>query len=648
MDCDWVEHGGLWVKGWMTLNFAQERAVKHRGSGLLVLAGAGSGKTRVITTRIKSLVDEGVRESQILAVTFTNKAAVEMRGRLGKMGVSKDVWVGTFHATGVRILRRHGGLVGYRRDFTIYDSEAQKALIKALLADTDTGRLEVSEGYILQCIGNLKGEGKGPDDVGSEGGIAVVLRPIVAEVYRKYEVALRKTNAMDFADLILRTVEILRNAKGTEAEWLLRNFKHVLVDEFQDTNKLQMEMVDLLGGCGEICVVGDDDQSIYGWRGAYPDGMQEFADREGVELIKLEENYRCTEAILDCANSLIARNKKRLGKTLRANKRGDLVCVHRLGTERDEARQVALSISRPYGEHAILYRTHAQSRAIEEALRRAGVPYTIIGGLRFYDRAEIRDVFSFFRLAVNPQSDIDLLRVANKPSRGMGLKKMGGLKTRATGRGVSIYDELKESTDKKEIQLRGLLDRLGSLRHEATSLLDFFEQTMRITGYLAALENKARGSKSAVQREKAEAQVENVQELASDMASYDEEHPGAKIDDYLEHIALVSSFDKESGDSVPLMTIHAAKGLEFDHVHLVGFEEGLLPHSNALQEMKEKGGIKELEEERRLAYVAITRAKSKLDITMVKMRSRGGRTERAEPSRFFDELPSRSIRKLGF
>jgi DNA helicase-2/ATP-dependent DNA helicase PcrA len=389
--------------------------------------------------------------------------------------------------------------------------------------------------------------------------------------------------------------------------------------------------------------------SIYGWRGADPDGMMRFARRPGVELVKLEENYRCTSPILDCANTVIARNKRRLGKTLRANKDGELVRVLLLSSEREEARQVATSIQRPFGHHAVLYRTHAQSRPIEEALRREAIPYTIVGGLRFYDRAEVKDVLAFFRLAVNPRADMDLLRVANKPSRGMGAKKMGALKTAATKKGVTMYEALKDLQDEEKAQgLYNLLRDLAGARYSSLGLLEFLDAVMRLTGYKAALVRTAKESRSVVQREKAQQQIENVHELASDVATYAGDNPGATVEDYVEHVSLVSSFDKDSGPTVSLMTIHAAKGLEFEHVHLVGFEENLLPHANSVKAVRERGLYDEIEEERRLTYVAITRAKTRLDITLVKMRTKAGKVERAVPSRFLAELPEGRHRKLGF
>ena len=633
----------------MALNEEQNRAVKHRGSGLLVLAGAGTGKTRVITHRIVDLVNDGIENRRILAVTFTNKASKEMRERLSKMGVSEGVWIGTFHAIGLRMLRMHCELVGYKKNFTIYDDGSQKALVKALLADVDTRGKKISENLVHHYIQQLKGKDQGFKEVEHEDSLVPrSLRRIVTEVFARYEEAMLRSNAMDFADLLLNTTRLLRKADGTEAGWLLGRFKHVLVDEFQDTNAIQMEMVDLLATSGETCVVGDDDQAIYGWRGANPDGMMEFNARPGVELVKLEENYRCTAPILDCANALIHHNNKRLGKTLRPNKDGDLVRVSLFSDDRTEATAVSKSIKNPWGDHAILYRTHAQSRPLEEALRLHGIPYTIVGGLRFYDRAEIKDVLAYFRLAVNPKADMDLLRVANVPSRGMGPKKMGALKTFSARKHLCMFDALKESEDEKAIALRKILLDLAKAKHTGFTLLDFFDSMMGITGYRDALTKTIKGSKSIVQREKAQQKMDNVNELANDLSQYTMEHPGATVEDYLEHVALVSSFDKESGPAVSLMTIHASKGLEFPHIHLVGFEENLLPHFNSIKAAEEKGKYQEIEEERRLTYVAITRAKDQLDITLARMRSKAGRPERAVPSRFLREFPDGRHRLLGF
>jgi DNA helicase-2/ATP-dependent DNA helicase PcrA len=513
----------------------------------------------------------------------------------------------------------------------------------------DTKGKKVTEGLVHYYISQLKGANRGPEEVTfDDSGVPKPLQRIVKEVYVRYEEALVRSNAMDFADLLINTVKLLRKAEGTPAQWLLKAFRHVLVDEFQDTNKIQMEMADLFATAGELCVVGDDDQSIYGWRGADPKGMIRFSNRPKVELVKLEENYRCTAPILDCANALIAHNTERLGKTLRPNKDGDLVRVIQLSDERAEARQVVRTIKEPYGDHAILYRTHAQSRPLEEALRRSAIPYTIVGGLRFYDRSEVKDVLAYFRLAVNPKADMDLLRVANKPARGMGPKKMGALKTRAAKKRITSFDALKESADDPSQRLHEILLNLAKAKHTASNMVDFFHSVMRITRYRDALVDKMNNSKSQAQRDKAALSIANVDELASDLATYTQDNPKGRLEDYLDHVSLVSSYDKEAGPSVSLMTIHASKGLEFPYVHLVGMEESLLPHQNSIKVSEEKKTVEPIEEERRLAYVAFTRAKDRLDVTLTRMRTIAGKADWTDPSRFLKELPEGRYKKLNF
>lgn len=633
----------------MDLNEQQRRAVLHRGSGLLVLAGAGSGKTRVITARVRSVVDEGVPAKNILAVTFTNKAAKEMRERLHALGVPDDIWVGTFHSIGSRVLRMHHRSAGVSQNFTIYDSDAQKNLVKAILADTRGGDRQ-REGYVLHVLGQLKGQGVLPHEVGDHHleDVPAPAKRIVREVYARYETALSRSDAVDFSDLLLKTVLLLRRANADEqhpARHLVTRFQHVLVDEFQDTNKIQMEMADLFATRGELCVVGDDDQAIYEWRGAYPDGMQEFSRRPGVLTVKLEDCYRCTAPVLRCANQLISRNQHRLGKTLRPHKDGPLVTVHRHHDERAEARRVALEISAPYDRHAVLYRTHAQSRPIEEAFRRASIPYTVVGGLRFYDRAEIKDVLSFYRLALNPNSDADLLRVANKPARGMGPKRMGQLKTTANQARASMFQALqglaRDGKDKPASRLHELLVKLHNSAQSSLSLLEFHDDVMRLTGLRRHHEDLANDPKATVKiRERHQRAVENIDELASDVSQF--QRPGSTVERYVEHVSLVSSHDEEHGPSVPLMTMHASKGLEFEHVHIVGMEEGILPHKNSLAAERD-GNPDAASEERRLAYVAVTRSQTSLTIHHCQFRSDAGRTSSRTPSRFLDDLPDDAV-----
>lgn len=633
----------------MSLNETQAAAVTQRGSHLLVLAGAGTGKTRVITHRIAALVKEGMDPRAILAVTFTNKAAKEMKARLEKMGVScgrdDGPWIGTFHATGLRVLKLHAIDLGYSKGFTIYDEDSSEAIIKALLADVRGGD-NLTPAMVRGCISSAKDAGRGPTQL-AEQGISERWQPIIGEVFRKYNEELKRSNAMDFADLLGNTVKLLRMGENSPASWLLRKFRQVLVDEFQDTNPLQMQMIDLIGSKSEICVVGDDDQSIYGWRNADPGGMMRFSKRPGVVVVKLEANYRSTPQILDCANAVIAKNLDRLGKTLRSSRAaGSNVQVSRLPDETAEANYVASKIVGPkWGDHAILYRTHAQSRVIEEALRRKSIPYTIVGGLRFYDRSEIKDLLSYYRLAVNPKSDVDLIRIVNKPARGLGAKAIGALKTAASKANSSMFEAIARSPDPKFSRMRKILETLTE--SVSLPLRDFHKVMLKATWYRDALADTAKLSGSGAQREAAAAKLENVDEMASDIDAFAEEHPGATVASYIEHVALVSSFDRETGPSVSLMTVHAAKGLEFPRVFLVGVEEGILPHANSLKAFEKKRDVGPIEEERRLTYVAITRAMNTLDITLTQRRSKAGQAETVTPSRFLQDLPRSRISVSG-
>ena len=994
----------------MDLNASQAKAVSHRGGGLLVLAGAGTGKTRVLTHRVADLARSGVPPERILAVTFTNKAAREMRRRTAALGVPDGAWIATFHAIGLRILRRHADLVGYTRKFSVYDDDAQVTLIKSLWVDLPARTKEVlTPRAIVGHISYAKDCGLEPDQL-ADTPVPDEFLGDVRHVFEKYQEALRAADAMDFADLLGNTVKILRKAEETEAAWLLRRFAHVLVDEFQDTNRLQMEMADLLATNGQICVVGDDDQCLakgtmitmgdgsrkpieqvregdavlscygsgdyrpavvtstvartyqgymvevttragrtvlctpdhtwfagyrigvspqkhvvylmyrrgvgwrigtsriytenakfvmgfahralqeradaqwilstheyesdarhdeyvfslkygihtlpfvpragsrgglvhdadllknafaahdaqegalrllddmglsidhphhrprsrnsnrrnvtvtlcgdrrgatpmhrisiagnddlgrqkleelgfsvrdtkrasrswrvetcykdfadikhaltelqrhfdinvvlnarfgcnngekivrnslpflpaesmtpgmvvfaedgsydvvehvrglsrieevydlnvgtthnfvangivahnclYSWRGADPMGIVRFSGREGVEVVRLEDNYRSTQPILDCANTLIARNAVRLGKTLRTTRGGPPVRVTRLKSEREESEHVAARAAEPWESNAVLYRTHAQSRALEEAFRRRGVPYKIIGGWKFYDRLEIKDLLAYFRLALNPRSDVDILRIANRPARGIGPKRLEALRAEAARKQVSIFDVLEWSDDEGLAPLRDAVVEIGRCADEP--LDRFYERVLEITGYRRALEDTVQKSRSIERREEATSKIENVDELGGDLASWSKEHRSTKLEDYVEHVALVSSFDDEADSAVSLMTIHAAKGLEFPRVFLVGFEDGLLPHASSLRAVKDSGDQGYIEEERRLAYVAITRAMDRLEITLASTRQARNSIVTCTPSQFLDELPQTSVEMKGF
>lgn len=607
------------------------------------MAGAGTGKTRVITHRIADLTKSGVHPSEILAVTFTNKAAKEMKTRLKKMGVDiESLWIGTFHSIGARVLRMHAPRVGYERNFTIYDEDDQKQLFRAICGELGTDDKGLSHGMCKSFVTYAKECGYGPSEI-HKTAVPEKFLMLVQEVYEKYTKALRASNAMDFADLLLYTIDVLNG--GGSAASLTTRFKHVLVDEFQDTNRLQISLVELFGSEAQICVVGDDDQSIYSWRGADPRCMIDFSDRWHVKVVKLEENYRCTQHILDCANTLIKRNVERLGKTLRTRKVGDKVKLKGVSNERTEADYVAINVKQPWSSNAVLYRTHRQSRAIEEGMRKYGIPYKIIGGLRFYDRAEIKDMMSYMHLAMNPRSDLNLIRIANRPARGIGAKAVGQLKSKAIEDGISMFDALKEIEHKKLANLRHILIDIMKARQQP--LLDFYKFIIERTGYREALVRTSAESSSKDQQEKAQTKVENVDELGSDIASYVSMYPDGDLERYLEHVSLMSSNDEETEDHVSLMTIHAAKGLEFPQVFLVGFEEGLLPHINSIRAFEVDRDPNHIEEERRLAYVAITRAMDNLHITVTHVRSIMGRLEASVDSRFLDDLPRENIEPDG-
>ena len=623
------------------LNEAQGKAVHHSGKGLLVLAGAGTGKTRVITTRISELVKARVDPTRILAVTFTNKAAKEMKARLNEMGVPEGSWIGTFHATGARILRNYPEDLGFQKGFSIYDEDAQKAIVKAILDDHEHGD-NIAPGLAHNYITYAKDCGYDWREL-DKTPVPDRHLDLIREVMQKYEKTLLASNAMDFADLLGKTLELLK-MEGGPAAWLTSHFQHVLVDEFQDTNRVQLELTDLLGKHAQICVVGDDDQSIYSWRGADPRNMMSFANREGILTVKLEENYRSTKQILACANTLIAMNSGRLGKTLYCSKEGKKVRVVCLRTEKDEAEYVTSKMRAPWSDHAILYRTHALSRTFEETLRRRAIPYTIIGGTRFYDRSEIKDLIAYMRLSLNPASDVDLLRISNRPTRGMGAKTIAAVKTVASERGLTMHHVLGTSKKPKLVEFRKIIDSLIDMRE--APLREFYDHMIEVSGYRKALEKTIAESKSKDQAEKAGHKMENVDELASDIERYVEDHPDATLESYVEHVMLVSSMDKESGPVVSLMTIHAAKGLEFPHVYLVGAEEDILPHINSKRDAEIKGDKGPIEEERRLAYVAITRAMSELDITFVQARMLYGQVNSPKPSRFLGGLDKDSVETL--
>jgi DNA helicase-2/ATP-dependent DNA helicase PcrA len=640
------------------LNDRQREAVDHRGGPLLVLAGAGTGKTRVITQRVAALIDDGVPPWRILAVTFTNKAATEMRERIHRACSStpeiSDLWVGTFHSIGARILRRMGSAVGLSPNFTIYDTSDTKALMKQVLAALDVSERQFSPGAVLHHIDSGKNLGHGPDDLHMLG-LPPPVKAIVEKAWREYERRLRQADAADFGDLIVRTVALLEMAQNPEAGadldkvvQLRRRFTHVVVDEYQDTSPIQAKLVEHLSGRAELCVVGDDDQSIYGWRGADVQQILGFPSRHsGTMVVRLEQNYRSTTHILDCADAVIRRNVDRHGKRLWSDLGpGEKVRVAELPDERAEARLVletvrsAIDDGLSASDIAVFYRTHAQSRTLEEALRHAGVPYRIVGGLRFYDRAEIKDVLAYLRLLVNPNANVDIERVVNRPARRIGAATVEKLRDWADARSVSLWEAMDHA---REAGLAGATAaRIEAFRALILSLSEDLqgrpldeaaEAVIERTGYREAL--------AADDGEDAQSRLENLQEFLGALAEFAREEPQATLADYLERVALASADDQRGGEAVNLMTIHTAKGLEFERVVLTGMEERMFPHARALEDPYE------MEEERRLAYVALTRAKRHLLLTHVARRWIYGTEQFNHPSRFVRELPASSVAYVG-
>ena len=627
------------------LNDAQASAVAHARGPLLVFAGAGSGKTRVITYRIANLVAcERVQPWRILAVTFTNKAAAEMRSRLERLcgpDLARSLWVGTFHAICAKLLRVHGAAVGVQPNFVIYDAADQKAVVNRALKDLDLDERRYPPRAVLAGIHKHKQEGRGPEEAAAHSHIdEVALR-----LFRSYEARLRAANAVDFEDLILLVARLLDSPEGDK---IRRRFDHVLVDEFQDTNATQYRFLrELVKDHGNLCVVGDDDQSIYRWRGADVRNIRGFRrDYPDAEVVKLEQNYRSTRHIVAAALGVISRSREREPKELwTANAEGDKVLVVAARDERDEAAFVVDSIRRARAEGtdpreiAVFYRIHAQSRVLEEALRAANVPYQIIGGTKFYERAEVKDALAYLRILLNPRSDVDLLRVVNVPGRGIGQTTVERLTAWATANDASLFDalarieevgDLAAAAKKKLAAFRALLDRLRAAAGELEPG-ELLERVLSETAYLQALEKEDSAE--------ADARIENLKELMGSMQDYGVEAAAAgdrpTLAGFLERVTLSSDVDKlEDGGRVVLMTVHGAKGLEFERVLLTGMEEEMFPYKGV-----DPGEHEELEEERRLAYVAITRARKQLVAIHTQMRQIFGTTRWNRPSRFLGELP---------
>ena len=627
------------------LNERQKEAVLATEGPVLVLAGAGSGKTTVLVNRIAYMISEKhIRPWNILAITFTNKAAREMKDRIERLlgDTAKDMWIGTFHSVCVRILRSCIDLLGYSRDFVIYDTADTKTVMKECLRELDIDEKSFPVRNVLSIISNAK------NDLMDAATFENVYKSdyrmsIIAKIYYRYQTKLRKNNAVDFDDIILNTVKILSENPDVLSKYQDK-FQYILVDEYQDTNNSQYLLINLLAQANRnLCVVGDDDQSIYKFRGANIGNILNFEDDySDVQKITLDQNYRSTQNILDAANSVISNNKGRMGKSLwTSNGDGNKVFVYTGTNEYDEARYIARQIKKHFDEQgsfsdcAILYRTNAQSRVIEEMLMRESVPYKVLSGLRFYDRKEIKDIIAYLRVVYNPNDDVSLARIINEPKRKIGNATLEKARNIAREKETSLYDVISHADDYPEFKtaikkLLGFSEIIQSLikLKDTVTIEDLTGRILNDTGYMPALvmedttESKTR--------------IENLGEFISVITEFEKnEETGNTLGEFLENISLVSDIDgyDENEDSAVLMTIHSAKGLEFPIVFLSGLEEGLFPGMRSME------SDDDIEEERRLCYVAITRAKEQLYITKTISRTIHGKTMPTTASRFFKEIP---------
>ena len=680
------------------LNPMQLEAALTTEGPLLLLAGAGSGKTTVLINRIANLmlygcgsdpsvcdipdtvteddvlfleqlsaeVSEYDRRSadylcavrpavpwSIIAITFTNKAAGELKARLAaRLGPkAEDIWAMTFHSACCRILRRDIERLGYDRSFTIYDTDDSARIMRDILKDMGLDDKTFPAKYVLGIISKEKDRMVTPDMMLERAENSGDLRLLpIAKAYKKYQTKLKENNAVDFDDIILLTVKLLQENEDIRT-YYQRKFRYVLVDEYQDTNHLQYLLTSLLaGGYENICVVGDDDQSIYRFRGATIENILDFEKQyRGARVIRLEQNYRSTQAILNAANSVIVHNRGRKGKRLwTANSSGDPVTVYEASDERAEAEYVANQIVRgkkkgSFKDYAILYRTNAQSNALEYALKRSGIPYRVIGGTRFFDRAEIKDMLAYLCVINNRADDLRLNRIINNPARGLGAKSLETAQRLADAEGLPLYEVIAHANsyaplEKITSKLKAfteMIDGLENLLDEGMSLPEFYEELMIRTGYVEMLQKK--------DTEENKTRLENVRELKSSILAYVENAETPTLAGFLEEIALYTDIEEynDGDDAVVMMTMHSSKGLEFPNVFLVGFEDGLFPGMKAI------GDMEEMEEERRLCYVAITRAKQTLTITHARQRMLYGRTTPGMGSRFLRELPEGEIQKKG-
>lgn len=675
------------------MNEMQKKAIFCTEGPLLILAGAGSGKTTVIVNRIANLVKygkawaseqvefepsardlqymrryldgetellfdiedllcvENARPWQILAITFTNKAANELKERLEKLlGTdANEIWASTFHACCARILRRDGGVLGYTSSFTIYDTDDSKRLMKEIQRQLDIKDAILSYKTILSEIGKAKDNLVSPQEYLKHAGKDVRLQKI-GMAYKMYQEELKKADAMDFDDIINNTVLLLENYSDVR-EYYQRKFRYIMVDEYQDTNHAQFRLTELLaGGSKNICVVGDDDQSIYRFRGATIENIMSFEQRyENARTIRLEQNYRSTQTILDVANEVISNNTQRKGKNLWTdNPAGDKVIVETAYDEQDETRFITDTIEEnvsskryTFSDHAVLYRMNAQSNSIERGMVRAGIPYRIIGGFRFYERAEIRDAIAYLTVVNNPNDNIRLRRIINVPKRGIGETTINRAFEIASGLGISLfevishadeYEQLKRSA-KKLLEFSALIKEFSE-KADGMHLDELFKEIIERTQYLSFIK---------LDQEKGAERLENISELITNLVTYEVENEEPSLSGFLEEVALMTDIDNYNAqtDAVVMMTLHSAKGLEFPVVFIPGMEEGIFPGAQSMY------SASEVEEERRLAYVGITRAREKLCLSHANMRMLFGSTSRNLPSRFLAEIPENLTERVG-
>lgn len=640
------------------LNARQKEAVETLEGPLLILAGAGSGKTRVLTHRMAALVATGsARPDQILAVTFTNKAAREMRDRaealLRSLGFAgeQDLWISTFHSSCVRILRRNAELLEYPSFFGIYDASESLSVIKRALVQMNLDEKIHPAKSFQGRISNAKMLGLLPGDLHQGASMGFRMDPTSLAVYEAYERELKASNNMDFDDLLLKTHQLFADYPAI-LEQYQQKFRYIMIDEYQDTNHIQYKLVSLLArGHHNLCVVGDEDQSIYSWRGADISNILSFEkDFPDAKVVKLEQNYRSTQTIVSAASHVIRNNNQRKDKVLfTENEKGNPIIVVEEGNEYDEARFVANSIEKLLGggelaasDFAVFYRTNAQSRVLEEQLRTRSIPYRLVGGLRFYDRLEIKDIVSYMKLAVNPADNVAFRRVINSPTRGLGKTTLEKLAELSDAWGLPLLQASARAADQREFhsgvcrKLRGFCDLVANLSAQAHTLspLDFYHLVLDQTQYVQRLREE--------KTDEAQARIDNLEELDNAISEFEKERAETpSVTAFLEEMALVSDLDgtDTSESAVTLMTLHVSKGLEFPHVYIVGMEEGIFPTLRAM----DKSDGDALEEERRLAYVGMTRARRQLNLSYCRSRRLWGQEQHNAPSRFLDEIPSEYV-----